>query len=376
VRQRRHSAIFCVAASVVVAGTVLVQPAMAESPAPVGRAEALFVAGKALLERHEYVRACPLLKDSFDLDPGTGALLALAICLEGQGKLASAAAAYQTVAARAAEEQRADRVQVARERGAALKEQLSTITIVAPVDGSLPDGFSIRRDGAPVEAAQLAVPLPFDGGEHVIDASASGKKVWSTRIWLATAGDRRIVTIPTLEDATAETPGLQMASSVHAAAPTMLATTKSPAMPAAGEADNPQSLVHVSTTDRTTEQPHAGARLRLAGIGLMAAGAVTLGVGTFYGIRAMNQEEASQRGCTGNACTPQGKADRLAAISAGNSATVAFVAGGLLAATGGVLFFIGHHRPSVQIGNLAMLSGALALNPGGAGLVLDAVILP
>jgi hypothetical protein len=376
VRQRGRPAISSVAASALFASVIFVRPVLAESPAPVGRAEALFVAGKALLERHEYVRACPLLKDSFDLDPGTGALLALAICFEGQGKLASAAAAYQTVAARAAEEQRADRVQVARNRGDALNEQLSTITIVPPADGSLPAGFNIRRDGAPVDAAQLAVPLPFDGGEHVIDASATGKRTWSTRVWLATAGDRRIVTVPTLEDAVAEAPGREMASSVQSAAP-MLATTMKPANTLATTArENPQSLVHVSTTDRTTERQPTGARLRLAGIGLMGAGAVALGVGAFYGIRAMNQEEASQRGCTGNVCSPQGKSDRLAAMSAGNSATAAFVAGGILAAAGGVLFIVGHHQPSVQLGNLAVLRGALALNPGGAGLVLEGTILP
>lgn len=375
-RHRRHPAISSVVASALLVSVAFIRPALAESPAPVGRAEALFVAGKALLERHEYVRACPLLKDSFDLDPGTGALLALAICFEGQGKLASAAAAYQTVAARAAEEQRADRVEVARNRGDALKEQLSTITIVPPVDGSLPAGFSIRRDGAPVEAAQLAVPLPFDGGEHVIDASATGKKAWSARVWLATAGDRRIVTVPTLEDAVAEAPGQEMASSVHAAPPMLAPTMKSPSTPATAATENPQSLVHVSTADRTTERQPVRARLRLAGIGLMGAGAVALGVGAFYGIRAMNQQEASQRGCTGNVCGPQGKADRLAALSAGNSATAAFVAGGVLAAAGGVLYFVGRHQPSVQLGNLAVLRGALALNPGGAGLILEGTILP
>jgi len=336
------------------------------------RAEALFVAGKALLEQHEYARACPLLRDSFDLEPGTGALLALAICLEGQGKLASAAATYEKVALRAAEEQRTDRVRVARDRGAALQQQASTIAIVPPVEPLLSEGFSILRDGVPVGEAQFGVQLPCDGGEHVIEISASGKKPWRTRIWLAPAGDRRTVSIPALDDTSGETTAA--APTLHAAALTMSASTSLTA-PSRRMAENAQPRTQISTAAERSEPPRPGARLRLSSIALLTVGAATLGVGTFYGIRAMVKQEGSQSGCTGNMCGAQGKADRLAALSAGNKATIAFVAGGALAAAGGALLVLSRHVPEMRIGNQATLHGGVALSPAGAGLVLEGAFL-
>jgi hypothetical protein len=375
-RLRGWRAIVALASGVLSAGFVSVDRVEAKEAESVTgadtlRAEALFVAGKALLEQHEYARACPLLRDSFDLDPATGALLALAICFEGQGKLASAAAAYEKVAARAAEEQRTDRVRVARDRGAALQEQASTIAIVPPAEPSLPGGFSIRRDGVPVDAAQFALPLPCDGGEHVIEISASGKKPWRTRIWVAPAGDRQTVNIPALEDASIE--GSATAPTLQPAAPTMLATSLN--KPAGARPDSAQPLAQISTTAARSEPSRASARLRLSSFALVTASAATLGVGTFYGIRAMQKQKDSQTGCTGNACNPQGKADRLAALSAGNKATIAFIAGGALAATGGALLILGHHLPAVRLGNQATLRGGLAFSPTGAGLVLEGAIL-
>ncbi len=356
-----------------IAAFAFVRPALAHQVHdPAAQAEALFRAGKEQLAQHQYARACPLLEESYELDPGTGALLALAICLEGQGKLASAAATYEKVAMRAAEEQRTDRVQVARQRGTALQHQISTITIEPPVEASLPGGFSIRRDGVPVDAAQFGAPLPCDGGVHIVEITASGKKPWRTRLWLAPAGDRRTVNIPALEDASGEAPAVAAAPPLQPARPAMLISTTSSSAPVGARERNVQPLTQVSASAERTEPPGGRPRLRLTGIALTAAGAATLGVGTFYGIRAMLKQESSQQGCTGNVCSPPGKADRLAALSAGDRATIAFIAGGALAAAGGALMIIAHHRPAVRLGNQALLRGGFTLSPAGAGLVLEA----
>src|SRR6185312_7978700 len=82
-------------------------------PCPAGTgdvvaAEALFRNGKELRAKQDYAHACPKLEESFRLDPATGTLLALAICHERQGRIASAWGEYVDVASRSKLEQRPD----------------------------------------------------------------------------------------------------------------------------------------------------------------------------------------------------------------------------------------------------------------------------
>jgi len=63
-------------------------------------AEALFQEGRALLMAGKAEQACPKLEDSQRLDPATGTLMALALCHEQEGKLASAWAAFADVEGR------------------------------------------------------------------------------------------------------------------------------------------------------------------------------------------------------------------------------------------------------------------------------------
>ena len=82
-----------VLASALLATALLVAPAVsaAEPGAdPVTMAEALFQQGKQLLERGDAHAACPKLAESLRLDRATGTLLALAMCHEVEGRLASA----------------------------------------------------------------------------------------------------------------------------------------------------------------------------------------------------------------------------------------------------------------------------------------------
>src|SRR3954470_3724696 len=95
----------------------------------VATAEALFREGRALMDAGNFQAACPKLAESFEQDPGTGTLLALAICRERDGQLASAWASYGQVASRSKREGRADREQAARDAMQALEPRLSHLTI-------------------------------------------------------------------------------------------------------------------------------------------------------------------------------------------------------------------------------------------------------
>src|SRR5271156_3731975 len=65
-------------------------PAWAQKTAEVGKADALFNAGRSLLDAGEYADACPKFAESQKLAPGLGVTLYLADCYERLGRTHSA----------------------------------------------------------------------------------------------------------------------------------------------------------------------------------------------------------------------------------------------------------------------------------------------
>src|SRR5882724_2808972 len=140
------------AALSVVAALVASTPAWAQS-ADSAASETLFREGKRLLDHKEFARACPKLAESFRLEPATGTLLALAMCHEGDGKIASAWAEYADAAGRARREGRPDREQAALQWASALEPRLSTLTILVPDAVARTQGLEVKRDGITVGQA-------------------------------------------------------------------------------------------------------------------------------------------------------------------------------------------------------------------------------
>ena len=177
-----------------------------EAGGDVARAEALFQQGKRSLEKGDSAAACPKLAESLRLDKATGTLLALAMCHESEGRLASAWAEYAEVVARAAAEGRTDREQAARRSVRALEPKLSTLTIEVPAEAAAVDGLRVERDGLSLAAAAWSTAVPVDPGRHVVTASAPGRRTWSISVQIGALAEGMRVAVPVLAPQAPATP--------------------------------------------------------------------------------------------------------------------------------------------------------------------------
>jgi len=290
-------------ASIAIGLTTTVRVARAQG-ADAAAAESLFQSGKALLEEKNYPQACPKLTESYRLDPGTGTLLALALCHEGQGRLASAWGEFADVAARSRREGRPDREGLARQRMAALESRLPMLTISVAAGAEKIDHLEIKRDGVVVGSGSWSTAVPVDPGHHHVEATAPGYRPFAATVTLATDAARETVTVPLLEQA--------------------------PSLP-----------------DQTSGgvAPSFWTPLRYAGLAVGGLGVAGLAVGTVFGLQAISRNNDSKADCDAmSVCGPTGLSARHDAQSAGNVSTVAFVAGGVLVAGGATMFVLAKPR--------------------------------
>ena len=314
-------------ATLAVAGVGLnASPALAQS-ADTATAEELFEQGKQLLRSGNAAAACPKLAESLRIEPSTGTLLALAMCHEADGKLASAWAGFVTVEARARNEARPDREQAAHVRAQALRPRLSTLEVRVPAEVASVVGVEVRRDGTMLGRGAWNVVVPMDGGEHIVEVSAPGKLTWRGKVQVKAEAEAAVLTVPPLVSAPAG------ASSV---------TAKS------------KPAENFGTLEWT-------------GVGIAGAGVVGLGVGGYFLSSALSKKSDSSKDCDGNLCGSEGTAARRTAVSNGKAATVFGIVGGALAVGGATLFVVGRLR--ARPGESAPPSGGqLALSAGPAGV--------
>jgi hypothetical protein len=322
-------------------------------------AMALFRDGKALLSAGDYERACPKLAESYRLDAGSGTLLALAICHERWGKLASAWGEYADVASRSKLEGRSDREQAARRKATELEPLVSTLTVVLRDDSCDLERVEVRRNGVLVSPPLLGTALPVDGGTQTIEASTPGRKPWRLEVSMADREQHTLVIVPWL--APDEPAPSATARDAHIEAP----------------ADAPSASANRSLYPRREATPLALpakrrglSPLQITGVAALGAGAIGLVVGTVYGVRAIDKNDASKSGCNGDYCDPTGKKERLAARSAGSIATIAFVEGGVLGSVGIAMYLLGRSwQPSH--GDVARVRPMPWLGPSAVGGALS-----
>lgn len=288
-------------------------------------AEALFNEARSLVSKGQYADACPKFEASQKLDPGLGTLLNLAECYEKLGKTASAWAEYKEAIPLARASGSKVRLDLATSRAQVLEARLPMLTIRAAGGAEEPTGLEIRRDGVPVQPAELGSPIPVDPGPHVIEASAPGKEAWSSTVQAADSGKLEV-----------QVPALNAAAGA-------------PALPAAGPVQPVQSppLDQPASTSSGTSQ-------RTAAVVVGAVGVVGLGLGTVFGLSASSKWSDAKSKCTDYpyGCSPESLDDRSSAKSKASVATVAFIVGGAAIAGAAVLWLTAgsSHKESVAIG--------------------------
>lgn len=176
-------------------------PAFAQAaPQQSAAAQAVFDEAMKLMGQGRAAEACPKFEAAQRLDSGMATQFRLAECYEKVGQIASAWVNFVEVADAAKAAKNKDREAFARKRAAALEPRLSRLSILVPPALSVLHGLEIRRDGSLVDKALWGTAIPVDPGEHVVVATAPGKKPWQERRAATEQAARLEVSIPPLED--------------------------------------------------------------------------------------------------------------------------------------------------------------------------------
>jgi serine/threonine-protein kinase len=314
----------------------LAPPARADDRAA---AQQLFQQAKELMAKGNTAEACKKFEAAAQLSQTAGVRLNLSDCYDKIGRTASAWAKADEALALAERTGDDAAAELAKQRLTSLKPKLSYLTVSVPNEASV-TGLEIQRDGERLPQATWGTSMPVDPGEHEIRASAPGRRPWSTKQSVAGAAANETVTVPALEEEKASGVG----GGTAGAAPAPSADGTSPV------AD-------------TGESP--GSTQRTLGLVMGGAGVVGIAVGAVFGVRMLSKKsqykehQAPDGHCLDMDCQTLSEEAR----SAGNVATVGWIAGGVLAATGTVLYLT---APKKETG--ARVGVAATVGPWQTGL--------
>jgi len=227
-------------------------------------AVAAFKRGRDLLAKGRLAEACAAFEQSHTLDPALGALINLAECTANLNDGPRAFTLYSEVLAWATRKNDQPRVTVARERLAALRQQLALAVIDAPTD------VKVVLDRIPVTTGQT---VPLEPGAHVVELTRpDGSK--ETRPLNVVAGQTLTVT---------PSPAVQPEKAPPARVPPPVLTPK----------DEPLPRVDVVRDSPAPLPSRAGPiALTVAGAAVTIAGAFVTG----WAVDVWNQGEAQRQG--------------------------------------------------------------------------------
>jgi hypothetical protein len=287
--------------------------ARADGPADAAAAQALFDDAKTLMKNGDYAAACPKLDESQRLQPAGGTLMFLGLCLESEGKTASAWAKLNETVSLARRDNRPDREKVAQEHIEALAPRLTRLSIQLSDEAKATPGLELKLDGEVLALALVGTAIPVDPGEHALRATAPGRKAWDGSAKTEGEGATTSVTVPALEKDESAGAG-------------------------AGAGAGPSAGAGVSAGAGTSD----GSTQRTIAIVVGGAGVVALGVGTYFGIAALSKKGDESVQCGGSSsgpCNSTGVSLSQTAASDGNVASVLLGVGAVAVVGAGVLWF-------------------------------------
>lgn len=270
------------------------------------------LSGEAQLAK--YREACQKFEESRRLNSSVGALANLGLCHKNLGQIASAWLNYDAAANLAEAQGQTQRALTARQEAKALRPRVSQVTV--NVTTELP-GMTVTRNGADVV---IGVQVPTDPGEYVFEVAAEGYASWSQTVTIGTVGQDEKLLVPELV-----------------------------AGGAGGDNDSPTST------------------LAVVGYSLVGGGAILVGVGTAFGILAIQGIEDLEAKCPGGTCVDQEGSDLIKSTEQkANISTVGIALGAAAAAAGIVLVVIAPDEPAHEAAQVIPTFG-----PTSVGLSLQ-----
>lgn len=164
-------------------------------------AEDLFQRAKSLVANGRWNEACPLLAESYRLDPAGGTLQNLAVCYESAGKWASAFARFEEMKtlAKKATPPRPDRVKFADEHLAKVTSKVSRLVVTAD------EAAVVEIEGVTYQRVAWTAGIALDPGPHDVLVTALGKKPFQTTVTIPNEKADQKLEVPALEDVPVET---------------------------------------------------------------------------------------------------------------------------------------------------------------------------
>jgi len=324
-----HSAIHGLGATAFVF-TLFASPGARGEPTAADKSLAtqLFKEGRTLVDQGKVAEGCRKLEESQRLDPGGGTLLNVAICHEKEGRTATAWAEFTEALGIAKKDDRAQRIELAQTHITALEPTLSRLVIQVSEGADLAD-LEIKRDGSVIRRAAWGSAMPVDPGEHVVEAAAQGKITWKHSVNVGAKADTKTITVPALENA--------------------------PAPP-------PPPSAAATTTPASAPDTRGSGRSPAAGWVAVGFGAVGVGVGTYFGLRALSQQKDADRFCDGDRCSPFGASQNAEAIRSANLSTVGFSVGLVGLGVGAYLLLTGGRPASRAAATSASVGAQVSVN--------------
>jgi hypothetical protein len=290
----------------------IAEPTLARAEDDTAKAEALFQEGRKLVEEKRYGEACPKFAASHKLAPAVGTLLNLGDCYQRAGLYASAWLRFVDAIGLAQKLNRPDRERAARDRAMLVEPKLTRVTITAK-DAVI----EVKKDGVVLDEGSLGTAIPVDPGNHVIEARARGKKAYVHPFVVTDEAQQLRIAIPALGPGDGK---------------------DDPPLPPPVVKEPPKK--EPPRKEPPPPPPEKRSPLRTVGVVVAGAGVVGVGVGTFFGLRAMSKWNDSKKTCDATGCDAAGYVSGTDAKGAGTVSTIGFVAGGALLVGGAVMFFV------------------------------------